>query len=91
MPAEVHEGIEAVAIEMSGPTEDNMLTSMAQSPEEQAWGCFTHPQITYVDRLKILHTAKTLVAWHTNISWTGGTPSRRTTGMVSWTSSHAPN
>jgi len=58
-------------IEMSGPTDDNTLTSMTQSPGEDAWGCFTNPQITLVERLKILNTAKTLVAWAGNITWTG--------------------
>jgi hypothetical protein len=58
-------------IHMSGPTDTDTLGVMTQSPGEQPWGCFTNPQITYVDRLKILMTAKTLMAWHTSISWTG--------------------
>ena len=59
-----------LVIHMACPTDTDPLTVMTQSPGETVWGCFTNPQITFVERLKILQTAKTLVAWHTHISWT---------------------
>ena len=47
-------------IEIAGPTDNKALATMTQAGET-VYGCFTNPSITYVQRLKILQAAKSLV------------------------------
>jgi|GEM_PF-3392055 len=56
---------------------DAVPLSQASSKEisevlgEDAWGCFTNPAITYIERLKILEAAKSLAARAPGIGYTG--------------------
>ena len=51
----VHHISKTSRVPVLGPT-------ITQDASLVAWGCYTHPQITYVQRLKILKAAKSLVA-----------------------------
>ncbi|MGB2987937.1 MAG: hypothetical protein WBE26_18870, partial [Phycisphaerae bacterium] len=52
-----------------GLVDNDNLSNITQSPGEYPWGCFTNPDITYVDRLRILHTAKSLAAQTPSIGY----------------------
>ena len=47
-------------IEIRGPTDNKDLTTITQAGVP-AYGCFTNPGITYVQRLRVLQAAKSLV------------------------------
>ncbi len=58
--ANLNDDAKFLIIEIAGPTDDKPLTTMTQAGET-VYGCFTNPSITYVERLKILQAAKSLV------------------------------
>ena len=69
----LHDDDKFLIIEIPGPTDTNTLSTMTDftwlGAHYEAWGCFTNPAITYLDRLKILGTAKWFVDYRP-VTWT---------------------
>jgi hypothetical protein len=56
-------------IEMDGPTDNRTLDTITNASGCAAYGCFTNPAITYVERLRVLAAAKALVARAADIGY----------------------
>jgi len=57
-------------IEMDGPTNNLLLSTMTEAPGHECFGCFTNTQMTYAERLRVLATACELVDRAAEIGYT---------------------